>query len=85
MIYDEPEPLPFAGRHWLGAALLEAKRPVEAEREYREELDDHPHNGWALLGLKQALTAQGKTDAAVDKDFEASWARSDHWIRASRF
>ena len=85
MIYDEPEPLPFAVRHWLGAALLEAKRPVEAEREYREELDDHPHNGWALLGLKQALAAQGKTDAAVDKDFEASWARSDHWIRASRF
>ena len=24
--YDEPEPLPFSARHWLGAALLEAKR-----------------------------------------------------------
>jgi tetratricopeptide (TPR) repeat protein len=85
LIYDEPEPLPFAVRHWLGAALLEAKRPADAEREYRIELEDHPHNGWALLGLKQALAAQGKQDAAVDKDFENSWARADHWIRTSRF
>jgi tetratricopeptide (TPR) repeat protein len=85
LIYDEPEPLPFAVRHWLGAALLEAKRPADAEREYRVELEDHPHNGWALFGLKQALAAQGKSDPAVDNDFEASWARSDHWIRASRF
>ena len=83
--YDEPEPLPFAARHWLGAALLEAKRSADAEKVYRDELDDHPHNGWSLLGLQQALEAQGKTDAAVDKDFEKSWARSDHWIRSSRF
>ena len=46
-IYDEPEPLPFAVRHWLGAALLEANRPPDAERRYREELEDHPHNGCA--------------------------------------
>ena len=30
MDYDEPEPLPFAARHWLGAALLEAGRFDEA-------------------------------------------------------
>ena len=35
-MYDEPEPLPFAARHWLGAALLEAKRFEEAERVYRD-------------------------------------------------
>lgn len=85
MIYDEPEPLPFAVRHWLGAVLLEAKRPAEAERVYREELADHPHDGWSLFGLRQALSAQGKPDAAVDADFEHSWGRADHWIRASRF
>ena len=45
LIYDEPEPLPFAARHWLGAALLEANRFADAERVYREELVDHPHNG----------------------------------------
>ena len=85
LVYDEPEPLPFAARHWLGAALLKAERFADAERVYREELDDHPHNGWSLFGLKQALAAQGRTSAEVDADFESSWARSDAWIRASRF
>jgi tetratricopeptide (TPR) repeat protein len=85
LIYDEPEPLPFAARHWLGAALLEAKRPAEAEKVYRDSLVRHPHNGWSLYGLKQALAAQDKKDAAVDADFEKSWARADHWIRSSRF
>lgn len=83
--YDEPEPLPFPARHWLGAALIELKRYAEAEKVYRDELDQHPHNGWSLLGLKQALAGQGKKDAAVDADFEKSWARADHWVRFSRF
>jgi tetratricopeptide (TPR) repeat protein len=85
LIYDEPEPFPFSPRHWLGAALLEAKRYGEAERVYREDLKKHPHNGWSLLGLKAALESQGKRSTEVDKDFDASWARSDTWIQASRF
>jgi tetratricopeptide (TPR) repeat protein len=83
--YDEPEPIPFPARHWLGAALLEAKRPADAERVYREDLQDHPHNGWSLLGLQEALKAQGKSSPEVDKDLEASWSRADTWIRSSRF
>jgi tetratricopeptide (TPR) repeat protein len=83
--YDEPEPLPFAAHHWLGAALLEAGRAADAERVYRADLVEHPHNGWSLLGLRQALVAQGKPTAEVDADFEKSWARADTWIRASRF
>lgn len=83
--YDEPEPLPFSAWHWLGAALIEAERYAEAEEAYRHELKDHPHNGWSLFGLLQALEAQGKTDPAVEADWEASWARSDTWIRSSRF
>ena len=85
LMYDEPEPLPFAARHWLGAVLLETARYAQAERVYREELEDHPHNGWSLFGLKQALAGQGKTTVEVDADFAQSWARADHWIRASRF
>ena len=85
MDYDEPEPLPFPARHWLGAALLEAKRFTDAEKVYRDELVQHPHNGWALLGLQQALKGQGKKDPAVDGDLEKSWSRSDTWIKASRF
>ena len=83
--YDEPEPLPFAARHWLGAALLETGRNRDAERVYREELIDHPHNGWSLFGLKQALTAQNKSDTTVEVDLEKSWARADVWIRSSKF
>ena len=83
--YDEPEPIPFAARHWLGAALMEAGRYAEAEEEYRTELKDHPHNVWSLHGLRAALAAQGELDPAVDEDFAASTARSDTWITASRF
>ena len=83
--YDEPEPLPFPARHWLGAALLEAGKPVDAEAVYRADLKDHPHNGWSLLGLQIALKDQGKSSPEVDADLKASWARSDTWIRASRF
>ncbi len=85
--YDEPEPLNFSSRDWLGAALLEAGRAGEAERVYRQALSDHPHNGWALLGLEQAIRAQGRDAEAdrVHREFEEAWARSDTWIRSSRF
>ena len=82
---DEPEPLPFPARHWLGAALLDAERPADAERVYLDDLRQHPHNGWALVGLQLALKAQGKPSGEVDSDLRASWSRSDTWIRASRF
>jgi tetratricopeptide (TPR) repeat protein len=85
MNYDEPEPLPFAARHWLGAALMEAGRHADAEKEYRVELEDHPHDVWSLHGLKAALAAQGKSDPEIDKDFEMSTARVDVWITSSRF
>ncbi len=83
MIYDEPEPLPFSARHWLGAALLDVGRAADAERVYREELMNHPRNGWSLFGLEQALTAQGKPAADVHREFESSWARADYWLRRS--
>ncbi len=83
--YDEPEPLPFAARHWLGAALVEAKRFGDAERVYREELEDHPHNGWSLLGLQKALAGRGSSSRDVNEDLAKSWSRADTWIRASKF
>ena len=85
LTYDEPEPLPFSARHWLGAALLDTARYAEAEQVYRDELADHPHNGWSLFGLKAAVEAQGTPSPEVDADLEASWTRSDIWLRASRF
>jgi tetratricopeptide (TPR) repeat protein len=85
LVWDEPEPLPFSARHWLGAALLETGRAADAETVYRADLKKHPHNGWSLLGLSQALTAQGKPARDASEEFDRSWVRSDTWIRASRF
>ena len=85
--YDEPEPLNFSVRDWLGAILLEVDRPSEAEAVYRAAIDDHPFNGWSLFGLEQALRAQGKVGEAEEtaKILETSWARADVWLRASHF
>jgi tetratricopeptide (TPR) repeat protein len=85
--YAEPGQLPFSPRHWLGAALLEANRPADAERVYKDELFQHPRNGWSLYGLEKALRAQGKTAEAdeVAKQLADSWARADTLLRGSRF
>jgi tetratricopeptide (TPR) repeat protein len=87
LTYDEPEPLPFTARDWLGTLLLEAARPAEAERVFREALVRRPHNGWSLLGVAQALRAQGRTAEAdaAQQSFERAWARSDTWLPAPRF
>ena len=83
--YDEPEPLPFDARQWLGAMQLQAGMHAAAEATYRTELEEHPNNGWSLLGLQQALKAQGKPTADVDAELAKAWARADTWVRASRF
>jgi tetratricopeptide (TPR) repeat protein len=85
--YAEPEALNFSPRHWLGAALLEAGRAGEAEQVYRDALVHHPHNGWSIYGLEQALLAQGR-DAEADEaraHFRAAWSNTDTLIRSSRF
>jgi tetratricopeptide (TPR) repeat protein len=77
--YDEPPPWTTPSRHALGAVLLEAKRPAEAEAVYRADLRRYPRNGWSLWGLERALEAQGREAdaAAVMAQFEATWSRAD--------
>jgi tetratricopeptide (TPR) repeat protein len=85
--YTEPEILNFSARHWLGAALLEAERAEAAEEVYRAALVQHPHNGWSIYGLEQALRAQGR-DAEADETlmwFREAWSETDTLIRSSRF
>ena len=60
LIYEEPKLWMLPARQYLGAFLLDMKRPGEAEKVYREDLIWNPGNGWSLLGLHQALKVQGK-------------------------
>ena len=85
--YDEPEPLNFSARHWLGDLLLELERYDQAGAVFRAALADHPLNGWSLYGLEAALRGQGRVqeaDAVTDR-LRESWARSDTWIRGPVF
>jgi tetratricopeptide (TPR) repeat protein len=85
--YYEPPLWHIPVRHSLGAVLLQAGRPAEAEQVYRTDLLQHPHNGWALFGLKESLEAQQKQAqvTAADQEFQQAWARADVQLPASRF
>jgi tetratricopeptide (TPR) repeat protein len=87
LVYTEPAEFHYPPRHALGAVLLEAGRPAEAETVYWEDLRRNRENGWALFGLMQALKAQGKNDdaALVEARFKKAWARADVTLTASRF
>jgi tetratricopeptide (TPR) repeat protein len=87
LVYTEPAEWHYPPRHALGAALLEAGRPAEAETVYWEDLRRNPENGWALFGLKQALDAQKReADAALVEARRAkAWGRADVTLQASRF
>ena len=79
LLYDEPPAWHWPARQALGAMLLAAGRPKDAEQAYRDELKRNPENGWSLHGLAQSLRAQGrKAEAAeVDGRFTAAWANAD--------
>jgi tetratricopeptide (TPR) repeat protein len=85
--YDEPPGWHAPVRHSLGAVLLAAGRPGEAEAVYREELRRNPGNGWSLHGLALALQAQGRADAAADarRQRDRAWQHADVELVASRF
>jgi tetratricopeptide (TPR) repeat protein len=87
LVYTEPSEFHYPPRQALGAILLEAGRPAEAETVYWEDLRRNRDSGWTLFGLLQALRAQNKTaDAAlIEARFTKAWARSDVRLTASRF
>jgi tetratricopeptide (TPR) repeat protein len=85
--YMEPPPFYYPIRQSLGAVLLAAGKPREAEAVYRRDLEMNPDNGWSLYGLEQSLRAQGKGAEAdeVQQRFVKAWARADVTLAASRF
>ena len=86
LVYTEPEEWHYPPRQALGAELLAAGRPREAEVVYWQDLRKHPENGWSLYGLAQAQAAQGKAAQAADTRarFEKAWSQADIQLTASR-
>ena len=85
--YTEPKDWYLPPRQILGAMLLEAGKPDEAELVYRKDLLVHPQNGWSLFGLAKSLKIQGKLDEAkaAQQEFEEAWADADVMLASSRF
>ncbi|HOX58900.1 MAG TPA: hypothetical protein P5205_16620 [Candidatus Paceibacterota bacterium] len=79
LVYDEPPDWIQPVRHTLGAVLLRAGQPIEAAQVYREDLQRYPENGWALMGLRDALRRQGNDPDArmVHARFRKGWADAD--------
>ena len=77
--YGEPPEWTVPPRQDLGAVLLAAKRPRDAERAFREDLAKFPENGWSLRGLAEALRASGRAGEAaeVEARFRKAWETAD--------
>jgi tetratricopeptide (TPR) repeat protein len=84
--YTEPPDWYYPARHSLGVIQLQAGDAAGAERTYRQDLAIMPENGWALVGLEQALRAQGRGAEADDVRvrFELAWRHADIQIDRSR-
>lgn len=87
LAYNEPPSWYFPTRHILGAILIDAGRPVEAEVIYWEDLKHNPNNAYSLFGMYQALSAQGKDDLAAEfkERYDEMWVNSDVKLASSRF
>ncbi|HEX6070102.1 MAG TPA: tetratricopeptide repeat protein [Longimicrobiaceae bacterium] len=82
LVYGEPPEWTVPVRQELGAVLLAAGRPAEAERAFREDLERFPDNGWSLHGLAAALRAQGRTSDADEAmaRYRRAWEGADYEI-----
>jgi tetratricopeptide (TPR) repeat protein len=74
--YTEPPYWYYPIRQSLAAALLQAGRYAEAERQFQRALSRAPSNGWSYYGLAELHKARGETTAA--RKAEADLART--WI-----
>jgi hypothetical protein len=85
--YNEPPDWYFPVRHYLGAMLLDAGYPKEAEVVYAADLRKNPGNGYSLFGLSRALEKQGRRREALTftERFNRAWADATHTLTSSRF
>lgn len=77
--YDEPPNWMAPARESLGAALLKAGKPAQAESVFREDLKRNLRNPRSLFGLAETLQAEGKmAEAATTRQqFQKAWKTAD--------
>jgi tetratricopeptide (TPR) repeat protein len=84
--YAEPPYWYFPVNQSLGAVLLQQGDAQGAERAFLQALAAWPGNGWALFGLAQAQTAQGRmADAAFTRAaLSRAWAGDPAALKLER-
>lgn len=82
---DEPEPLPFSPRHWLGSAYIALGAYDSGLAEYRRDLEEHPHNIWSLFGVFKALEMKGEKETVTARDLEEASTYADIWLLDTKF
>lgn len=77
--YMEPADWYYPVRESLGAALLKSGNAMEAEKVFREDLQNNQRNPRSLFGLAESLKAQKKAEDAawVERQFKAAWKDAD--------
>ena len=85
LVYTEPAAWYIPTRQNLGAILLKAEKPEEAEKIYKEDLEILRQNGWSLMGLYNSLEAQGKMEEAqkIKMEYDKAWEHADIDIKNS--
>jgi tetratricopeptide (TPR) repeat protein len=76
LAYTEPPYWYYPIRQSLAAALLQAGRYAEAERQFQRALSRAPANGWSYYGLAELHKSRG--DVAAARKAEADLAKT--WI-----
>jgi tetratricopeptide (TPR) repeat protein len=83
--YTEPPYWYYPVRQSLAAALLQAGRYAEAERQFQRALSRAPSNGWSYYGLAELYKARGNTSAArkAEADLARVWIGDRKLLRIS--
>lgn len=84
--YTEPPYWYYPIRQSLAAALLQAGRYDEAEREFQRALSRAPSNGWSYYGLAELHKSRGNTAAArkAEADLARTWIGDRRLLQISK-
>eukprot|EP00879_Flechtneria_rotunda_P024619 GHRR01026117.1.p1 GENE.GHRR01026117.1~~GHRR01026117.1.p1 ORF type:complete len:671 (+),score=198.53 GHRR01026117.1:633-2645(+) len=81
--YMEPPRVHQPLRQCLGWLLMHTGQYAEAQHIYNEDLEQHPNNGWSLLGLKQLAAARSEAIDVTAAKFQKAWAAAEITIHSS--